>query len=247
MKHGAAGYGIYFMIVEKLRESADYKCVKDYNAIAFDLRVDASIVKSIVEDFGLFAFTDDGECFYSESLLRRMNRFDEARKKYSDAGKSGGAPKGNRNASKKQASLVSKQTSLDLKQASLDLKQAIRVNKNKEKKIKESKTLSRDVDFDVEIFSVSDFKNSCGEIWLEEVGMKLHVPPDRLKSFFDEFCTVQELAGKRTSINDFKSHFINWLNLQIKKEKSSAKKEKNNETINSRIFVGEQDYGESTI
>ncbi|MDR1556812.1 MAG: DUF4373 domain-containing protein [Tannerellaceae bacterium] len=69
MKHGVAGYGVYFMLIEKLRESADYKCVKDYNIIAFDLRVDASIVKSIVEDFGLFAFTENGECFYSESLL----------------------------------------------------------------------------------------------------------------------------------------------------------------------------------
>jgi hypothetical protein len=89
MKYGASGYGIYFMLIEKLRESADYKCVKDYNIIAFDLRVDASIVKSIVEDFGLFAFTENGECFYSESLLRRMNPLDNLRKKRSEAGKAG--------------------------------------------------------------------------------------------------------------------------------------------------------------
>jgi len=89
MKYGAEGYGIYFMIIEKMRECADYKCVKDYNVIAFDLRVDASIVKSIVEDFGLFVFTDDGKYIYSESLLQRMNPLDELRKKRSDAGKSG--------------------------------------------------------------------------------------------------------------------------------------------------------------
>ncbi|MDR1562287.1 MAG: DUF4373 domain-containing protein [Dysgonamonadaceae bacterium] len=89
MKYGAEGYGIYFMIIEKLRESADYKCVKDYNIIAFDLRVDASIVKSIVEEFGLFAFTDDGEYIYSETLLRRMNPLDELRDKRSNAGKVG--------------------------------------------------------------------------------------------------------------------------------------------------------------
>jgi hypothetical protein len=89
MKYGAAGYGVYFMLIEKLRESADYKCVKDYNTIAFDLRVDASIVKSIVEDFGLFAFTESGECFYSESLLQRMIPLDNLRKKRSKAGKAG--------------------------------------------------------------------------------------------------------------------------------------------------------------
>ena len=72
MKQGAAGYGVYFMILERLREEADYMSVKDYNMIAFDLRVDASVVKRVVEDFGLFAFTEDGEYFYSESLRDRM-------------------------------------------------------------------------------------------------------------------------------------------------------------------------------
>jgi len=89
MKHGAAGYGVYFMIVEKLRESADYKCVKDYNVIAFDLRVDTQIVKSVVEDFGLFAFADDGKCFYSESLTRRMAHLDEIREGYARRGRTG--------------------------------------------------------------------------------------------------------------------------------------------------------------
>lgn len=77
MKHKAAGYGVYFMILERLREEPGYMSVKDYNMIAFDLREDASLIKSVVEDFGLFAFTDDGKCFYSESFLRRMGIKDE--------------------------------------------------------------------------------------------------------------------------------------------------------------------------
>ncbi|WP_099950581.1 Lin1244/Lin1753 domain-containing protein [Ezakiella peruensis] len=72
-KLGAEGYGIYFMLLERLREDSDYMSVTDYNAIAFDLRVDAGKVKSVVEDFGLFAFTEDGACFYSESFRRRMS------------------------------------------------------------------------------------------------------------------------------------------------------------------------------
>ena len=101
MKQGAAGYGVYFMILERLREEADYMSVKDYNMIAFDLRVDAAIVKSVVEDFGLFTFTDDGKCFYSESFTRRMCVMEEARTRRSVAGKKGGAPVGNSNARKK--------------------------------------------------------------------------------------------------------------------------------------------------
>lgn len=77
MRHGAAGYGVFFMILERLREEEDYMSVKDYNMIAFDLRVDASLIKSVVEDFGLFAFTEDGKCFYSESFSQRMAVKDE--------------------------------------------------------------------------------------------------------------------------------------------------------------------------
>lgn len=91
MKYGAEGYGIYFMILERLRDEKNYVSVKDYNVLAFDLRVDAAKVKSIVEDFGLFAFTDNGECFYSEGFNKRMEIKDEKSKKRSEAGKKGAA------------------------------------------------------------------------------------------------------------------------------------------------------------
>lgn len=87
MKYGAAGYGIYFMIIERLREEVEYMSVTDYNVIAFDLRVDSSVIKAIVEDFGLFDFTEDGEFFYSESLMRRMSAKDNISKSRSAAGK----------------------------------------------------------------------------------------------------------------------------------------------------------------
>lgn len=89
MRYKAAGYGVYFMILERLREETDYMCVKDYNSIAFDLREDAALIKSVVEDFGLFAFTDDGKCFYSESFTKRMQVKDDLSKKRSEAGKQG--------------------------------------------------------------------------------------------------------------------------------------------------------------
>lgn len=89
MRHGAEGYGIYFMLIERLRDEANYTSVKDYNMIAFDLRVSAEKLKSIVEDFGLFTFTDDGKRFYSESFMTRMQLKDEKTKRRSEAGKKG--------------------------------------------------------------------------------------------------------------------------------------------------------------
>ncbi len=87
MKYGAEGYGIFFMILERLREETDYMSVKDYNMIAFDLRVDTSKVKSVVEDFGLFVFTEDGKYFYSESLNGRMSIMNEKKQKKSETAK----------------------------------------------------------------------------------------------------------------------------------------------------------------
>ena len=87
MRWKAAGYGVYFMILERLREEPNYMSVKDYNMIAFDLREDASMIKSVVEDFGLFVFTDDGKYFYSESFNRRMTVKDEKARKQAEAGR----------------------------------------------------------------------------------------------------------------------------------------------------------------
>jgi len=85
MKYKSSGYGIYFMILERMRESKNYMCAKDYNLIGFDLHEDASTIKSIVEDFGLFVFTEDGKYFYSESFLKRMNSREESARKRSEA------------------------------------------------------------------------------------------------------------------------------------------------------------------
>ena len=89
MEHGMEGYGIYFAIIEKLLESTNYILLKDYNMIAFELRVSAKDVKSIVEKFGLFDFTECGKLFYSKSLIDRMDILEEKRGKRSEAGRKG--------------------------------------------------------------------------------------------------------------------------------------------------------------
>jgi hypothetical protein len=70
MQYGWEGYGIYWGIIEKLRETANYSLNTNYSLIAFDLRTDASLIERIVNDFDLFVVLDTH--FYSDSLLRRM-------------------------------------------------------------------------------------------------------------------------------------------------------------------------------
>lgn len=74
LRLGWEGYGLYWAIIEILRESTDYTGSKDYNEIAFGLRVSAGLVKKIVEDFGLFTFTEDGKRFYSKRLSKDMDK-----------------------------------------------------------------------------------------------------------------------------------------------------------------------------
>ena len=81
----AEGYAIYFMILERLREEPDYTSVRDYAMLAFDFRVPTESVRRVVEDFDLFAFTEDGERFYSVSFLNRMKAKDAKSEKLRQA------------------------------------------------------------------------------------------------------------------------------------------------------------------
>jgi len=79
IRHGNEGYGVFWRVIERLRQSSDYTLGAEYNELAYTLRCNAVLVKSVVEDFGLFSFAKDanGKRFYSESLMRRMQRMDE--------------------------------------------------------------------------------------------------------------------------------------------------------------------------
>lgn len=79
MDLGAEGYGIYFMILERLREEDNYKSKKDYKMIAFDLRVEVEKVEQVINNYDLFVIEDD--VFYSNSFLERMTIKDSKRLK----------------------------------------------------------------------------------------------------------------------------------------------------------------------
>lgn len=155
MKYGAEGYGIYFMILERLREDKEYMSVTDYNVIAFDLRVDASKVKAVVEDFGLFVFTENGEYFYSEILNENMEIKDEISKKKSEAGKKGAAKRwGNKNI----ANAIAKDSTA-IAQPSKNI--ARKEKKSKEKKSKENNNITTTPPLYIE---TGDFAESGGGV-----------------------------------------------------------------------------------
>ena len=76
MKMGAEGYGIFFMLIERLREEEGYKSTTDYEILDFDLKVGHEKIKQVVENYDLFKFTEDGKYFYSDSFNDRMEMMD---------------------------------------------------------------------------------------------------------------------------------------------------------------------------
>lgn len=84
--YGMEGYGRYWVLIEMMREQADYKLMLSkyvWNALALQMQCDASAAQQFVEDcineFNLFE--SDGDAFWSNSLIRRMVKKDDKKEK----------------------------------------------------------------------------------------------------------------------------------------------------------------------
>jgi hypothetical protein len=91
VKHGIAAYGIYVALMQLLEEDEDHKLSKDYSMIAYEMRVDVSVVQSVVEDFDLFEVEE--EYFYSKELSDTIEQARKVSKARARAGRAGGAAK----------------------------------------------------------------------------------------------------------------------------------------------------------
>lgn len=60
-QEGAAGYGIYVMLLELMRDSEDQQVFNDPESLAFAIHEDdVSLISRICHDYSLFTLTDDG-------------------------------------------------------------------------------------------------------------------------------------------------------------------------------------------
>ena len=136
MKLGAEGYGIFFMLIERLREEEGYKSTIDYDTLAFDLRVEPEKVKQVVENYDLFKFTEDGKYFYSDSFNERMEMMDvRAQQRKSKAKKAAEARWNKQSEDTSNAQALPKQCSSNA-QALLNHANKIKLNKIKLNKTK---------------------------------------------------------------------------------------------------------------
>ena len=72
VEHGAAGIGAFWCIIEQLYEQGGAMPLKSCKSIAFALHLDCTMIESIIKDYGLFE--NDGEKFWSNSVNARINK-----------------------------------------------------------------------------------------------------------------------------------------------------------------------------
>ncbi|WP_079709948.1 DnaD domain protein [Paraliobacillus ryukyuensis] len=99
-KFGWEGYGIYWAIIETLREQTDYKWkASDKQLLSFCFANGEGVVNQVIDEcleIGLLVEEDD--YIHSESLTRRMKMKDDISEKRRAAGKKGGLSKSKANA-----------------------------------------------------------------------------------------------------------------------------------------------------
>ena len=84
MKHGMEGVGVFWCLLEMLYEQGG-ELKTNFDIIAFEMRTNREIIKSVVENFKLFII--EGDIFYSKGVKQRL----ETREKKSDRAKDNAA------------------------------------------------------------------------------------------------------------------------------------------------------------
>lgn len=194
--NGMEGLGIYWCLVEILRETEGYAVsIKNIDDVAFNLSVDPEKVKDIIFNFDLFVI--DGDIFSSARLSRSMHEYEEKINKKKQSGKMG-----------VQASVKHR---LSIAQAPLNQNvsdaQAIKGKESKEKEI-ESKELKCDF---------SKLELGSGEMELARLsikGEKGFMPED--KPIHDAFKLFRGMHAEDAyqSKSEFYKHFYNWVKKQ---------------------------------
>lgn len=91
MREGVAGYGIYWMILEMLRDAPEFKMFYFPESFAYAMHCqDVDQVTRVCKEYGLFKF-DDEDFMSSEWLEDAMGEYSDKKVKLQEAGRRGAA------------------------------------------------------------------------------------------------------------------------------------------------------------
>lgn len=91
IQEGAAGYGVYVMLLELLRDSESRQLVNNPKNLAFAINEpDTGLVQRVLSDYGLFSPGSDGTVF-SPWLNQQLEEYDAKKAAAAEAGRRGAA------------------------------------------------------------------------------------------------------------------------------------------------------------
>lgn len=143
---GLEGYGIYWILIEKLRGRKDYKMpFSVVPSLARRYMTTPEKMKTVIMQYGLFEYDDDG-FFYSVSLIERMTALEDLKNKRSIAGKIGNQKRWGKESETPQLELFIANESQCDSNAIASYRDKNRIDKNiiKEKEDKSSKKKEED-------------------------------------------------------------------------------------------------------
>lgn len=91
IEEGHAAYGIYWLVLELLRDCRDYRIGNNAKSLAWAVHCsDIDLVDRVLHNYGLFDIDGDGLLF-SPWLVEQMEAYDAKKKKLQEAGRRGAA------------------------------------------------------------------------------------------------------------------------------------------------------------
>ncbi len=179
---GMEGYGIFWVLIETLRDQPDYKYpVANISALARRYNTTTEKVRAVIYGYELF-IVEDELFFYSDSLNRRMESYNLLKSKRSESGRLGNAKRWG--------------TSQNDRNAITEQSQTIAI-KEKESKVKDNKERDTNKRFTPPTF---EEVNS----YIVQKGYSLSA-----QSFIDYYTSNGWMVG-RTKMKDWRSAINSW-------------------------------------
>jgi hypothetical protein len=195
---GMEGYGIFWMLIESLRDQPDYRAsLLIVPALARRYNTTQEKVKTVIQRYDLFVVEDD-TFFYSESLNRRMEALAEKRLKRQLAGQKGGNAKA-------------------MLQQSYSKPLAV-----KESKVKESKEKERKVEKSTYYARPNSLTDPELLVFFTNNG-STHI---EAANFYDYYDSQNWMKANNMPISNWQSLASNWIRRSLHDPRYKPKKEK---------------------
>lgn len=201
---GLEGYGIFWVLIETLRDQPDYKYpLKLLPSLARKFATTHEKIKAVVSCYDLFEIEND-LFFFSVSLIERMLPLEKIREQRKAAVKS-------RWKKSKQKELKENDTTVI--RPYNDSNTGVIQRREEEKREEESK--EKKTSFFEKIGL--DLLNS--QMWIEGIAMQNQLSFELCKKYLVKFLKEQRSKeNTELEINDYKSHFVSWVKVEIKRD-----------------------------